>query len=210
MPKPKFYVVWKGRIPGIYENWEICSAQIKGFPGAEYKSFKTRAMAEEAYKSDPDTFIGQDIVETDLTPEEKALIGEPKLDSVSVDAAWNTATGRVEYQGVETRTKKVLFHQGPFADGTVNLAEFLAIVHGLAYCVQQGMTCAVYSDSRNAIKWVKSKEIRTNHPRRETNAELFALVDRALQWLHKHSYTNPLLKWETRAWGENPADFGRK
>ena len=35
----KFYVVWHGLSPGIYDSWEECEAQIKGVPGARYKSF---------------------------------------------------------------------------------------------------------------------------------------------------------------------------
>lgn len=210
MTKQKFYVVWKGRTPGIYDSWKACSAQITGFAGAEYKSFKTRTIAEEAYKNDSHKYIGQDTFETELTQEQLVLLGSPRPDSISVDAAWNIATGVVEYQGVETSSKKQLFHQGPFADGTINIAEFLAIVHALAHCHRTGLTCAIYSDSRNAIGWVKDKEVRTNHPRRETNKKLFELVDRALAWLNSHDYHNELLKWETRAWGENPADFGRK
>jgi len=210
MAKPKFYVVWKGRTPGVYESWEVCEAQIKGFAGAEFKAFKTRALAEEAFHGNSNEFIGQEVFETTLTPDQLALIGKPNLESISVDAAWNTQTGDVEYQGVETRTRKQLFHQGPFPDGTINIAEFLAIVHALAHCQRERLTCPIYSDSRNAIGWVKDKEVRTNHPRREANKKLFELVDRALAWLKTHENTNELLQWETRAWGENPADFGRK
>lgn len=210
MAKPKFYVVWKGRIPGIYETWDDCNAQIKAFPGAEFKSFKTRALAEHAFQQNSEQYIGQDIFETELTSEQLALIGKPRADSISVDAAWNTVTGDVEYQGVNTENTQILFHQGPFTDGTINLAEFLAIVHALAHCLKHGITCPIYSDSRNAIGWVKDKEVRTNHPRRETNKKLFDLVDRGLTWLKTHNYSNELLKWETKAWGENPADFGRK
>lgn len=210
MAKPKFYVVWKGRIPGIYEKWDDCNAQIKAFPGATFKSFKSRSLAEQAYQQGSEEYIGQDIFETELTPDQLALIGQPHMGSLSVDAAWNTFTGDVEYQGVYTNSKKIIFHQGPFTDGTINLAEFLAIVHALAHCQQQGITCPIYSDSRNAIGWVKAKVVRSNHPRRETNKKLFELVDRALAWLKTHHYSNELLKWETKAWGENPADFGRK
>lgn len=210
MSKPKFYVVWKGRKPGVYDSWEACSAQISGFPDAKYKSFKTREMADVAYKGDSEKYIGQDIFETELTKEQLESIGQPRNQSIAVDAAWNTATGDVEYQGVETMTRKELFHQGPFPDGTINIAEFLAIVHALALCHRDGLTYPIYSDSRNAIGWVKKKEVRTNHPRRDTNKKLFELVDRALIWLKTHEYRNELLKWETRAWGENPADFGRK
>jgi len=206
----KFYVVWEGHQPGVYESWEECKAQINGFPGAEYKSFKTKQLAEEAYRSNSTEFIGKDIHETTLTEEQLKLIGDPILDSISVDAAWNTFTGVVEYQDVNTKTREVLFKKGPFDDGTINIGEFLAIVHALAYCKQKNLNLPIYSDSRNAIKWIRDKEVRTNHPRSDKNTKLFELVDRGLKWLKENEYPNPLLKWETEAWGENPADFGRK
>ena len=210
MKKLKFYVVWKGRHIGIFDSWEECNAQIKGFAGAEYKSFKTKQLAEQAFNSPPAEFIGKDIFESELTEEQLFLIGNPVLDSLSVDAAWDTSTGRVEYQGVDTNTKKRIFHQGPYEDGTINIGEFLAIVHALAYSKKNKLSLPIYSDSRNGIGWVKDKEVRTNHPRSEKNKPLFELVDRALKWLQENDYPNPLLKWETKAWGENPADFGRK
>ena len=42
----KFYAVRKGRKPGIYSTWSECEAQVKGFPKAEYKSFRQRTDAE--------------------------------------------------------------------------------------------------------------------------------------------------------------------
>jgi ribonuclease HI len=68
----------------------------------------------------------------------------------------------------------------------------------------------IYSDSRNAIGWVRDKKARTNHKKSEKNTKLFELIDRAILWLEKNEDSNEVLKWETRAWGENPADFGRK
>jgi len=42
------------------------------------------------------------------------------------------------------------------------------------------------------------------------NAPLFDLIRRAEKWLIENTYSNPVLKWDTAAWGEIPADFGRK
>lgn len=210
MTKQKFYVVWKGRKTGIFDSWENCNEQIKAFPGAVYKSFKTKLLAEQAFKSDSRDFIGQNIFESELTEEQIKLIGQPIKESISVDAAWNTMTKIVEYKGVETVSGKILFKMGPLEDGTINIAEFLAIVHALAYCKQKNLVLPIYSDSRNAIKWVREKEVKTNHERSEKNIKLFDLVDRALKWLSENEYPNKILKWETAAWGENPADFDRK
>jgi len=208
--KPKFYVVWKGRKTGIFESWDECNAQIRGFKNAVYKSFLTKQLAEQAFNSPSKDFIGKDIFESELTEEQRILLGDPILESISVDGAWNTGTGVVEYQGVDTKTKKVLFKSELYEDGTNNIVEFLGIVHGLAYCKKNNLTLPIYSDSRNAIAWVRDKQARTDHPRRETNEKLFNLIDRAIKWLNENEYANQILKWETKAWGENPADFGRK
>ncbi|MBS1655099.1 MAG: ribonuclease H family protein [Bacteroidetes bacterium] len=210
MAKQKFYVVWKGRETGIFETWDDCKKQIHEFPQAEYKSFKTRKLAEEAFHSGSKDFIGKDFFETTLTEDQLKLLGDPILESIAVDGAWNTNTGIVEYQGVYTKTKEVIFKMGPFEDGTNNIVEFLGIVHALAHCKKDNIKLPIYSDSRNAISWVREKEARTNHERTEQNKKLFELIDRAVKWLKENEYENEILKWETQAWGENPADFGRK
>jgi ribonuclease HI len=37
----KYYVVFNGRVPGVYNSWKDCKAQVDKFPGAKFKSFKT-------------------------------------------------------------------------------------------------------------------------------------------------------------------------
>ena len=39
MAKSKYYVVWNGRKPGIYEGWDKCRDQVAGFTGAKFKGF---------------------------------------------------------------------------------------------------------------------------------------------------------------------------
>eukprot|EP00850_Spirogloea_muscicola_P011395 SM000070S21361 [mRNA] locus=s70:554543:557257:- [translate_table: standard] len=46
MPKRKFYAVRAGRQPGIFDSWEACERQVRGFPGTQFKSFASRADAE--------------------------------------------------------------------------------------------------------------------------------------------------------------------
>lgn len=47
MAKQKFYAVRKGRQTGIFKTWDECSQQVNNFSGAEYKSFKTEAEAND-------------------------------------------------------------------------------------------------------------------------------------------------------------------
>jgi ribonuclease HI len=128
-----------------------------------------------------------------------------------VDAAWNSVNKDMEYQGIFYKTDKRIFHLGPMPHGTNNIGEFLAIVHALGYCLKHGLLeMPVYSDSRNAIAWVKAKQCKTNLEQGPKTQPIFDLIHRAEHWLKNNMYSNPVLKWETKSWGENPADFGRK
>lgn len=57
MAKNKLYAVRIGRIPGIYTDWSQCESQIKGFSGAEYKSFTNIDDANEYMNPIPAIFI---------------------------------------------------------------------------------------------------------------------------------------------------------
>ncbi len=208
--KKKYYVVWKGRKPGIYQDWKECEEQIKGYEGAEYKSFLTRESAEKAFGGSYEKVKGVDARVLAFTGEQKIFIGEPVLESIAVDAAYSSGTGMMEYQGVNTKDKSLIFHKGPFPDGTINVGEFLALVHGIALLKKKGSKIPVYSDSRIAISWVKQKKANTKMPKTDKNVVLFDLIRRAEEWLQNNTYENPILKWETKYWGEIPADFNRK
>lgn len=212
MPKKqKFYTVWKGKVPGIYNTWEDCKAQIERYQGAQFKSFLTRGEAEEAYnQSYFDYQVKKPNNASGLSAEELAFIGQPDYHSIAVDAASAGNPGKMEYQGVDTRSKKKLFYQGPFVEGTNNIGEFLALVHGLAYLKQRKSDRIIYSDSRIAIGWVRKKKCGTKLEKNDRNEKLFQLVERAENWLKNNQYQTPIVKWETKFWGEIPADFGRK
>ena len=44
-----FYVVFKGRQPGIYESWRDCERQVVGFKGCKFRGFNTYAEALAAF-----------------------------------------------------------------------------------------------------------------------------------------------------------------
>ncbi len=208
--KPKFYVVWQGRKPGVYDSWDDAKLQTDGFAKPLFKSFDTKPAALKAFGERPHLHVGQGVKPVARQGKIDGLVGLPNPDSLVVDAAWNTATGDMEYQGIYLASKQKLFLKGPYRDGTNNIGEFLAIVHALALLHQKNSNIPVYSDSRTAIGWVKKRKANTKLEQTTRNAELFELLDRAESWLTSHRYANPVLKWETTVWGENPADFGRK
>lgn len=217
MGKRKYYVVWNGVEPGIYEDWTACKLQINGVDGALYKSFDSREAAEEAYASSPYIYIGKNAGREKQKPVELAERGDSVLllppevpaEALAVDAACSGNPGPMEYRGVYLRTGETVFHYGPVY-GTNNIGEFLAIVHALALMEQKKVYMPVFSDSRNALAWVRQKRCKTKLDRSARTEELYAMIGRAENWLKTHKWTTPLCKWETERWGEIPADFGRK
>lgn len=130
-------------------------------------------------------------------------------DAWAVDAACSGNPGPMEYRGIDLATGQVVFHFGPL-HGTNNIGEFLAIVHAAALMEQKGITKTIYSDSYNAILWVKKRQCKTKLEHTAKTDYLFQLIARAEKWLATHRISVPIVKWETSMWGEVPADFGRK
>jgi ribonuclease HI len=203
--KNKFYVVWEGYEPGIYSSWQECKLKIQNYPNAKYKSFESLEEAKEAYAMGFFSFQKQKKqISRSYTTE------GIEWKSIAVDAASSGNPGKMEYRGVVTKTKQVLFHMGPFPNGTNNIGEFLALVHGLAFLKEKKSDLPIYTDSRIAMSWIRQKKCKTKLAKNPKNEKLFELIKRAEIWLSKHTFNNPILKWETKSWGEIPADFGRK
>ncbi|MDR0750636.1 MAG: ribonuclease H family protein [Tannerellaceae bacterium] len=211
MAKGKFYVVWKGLNPGVYDNWEDCKKQVDGQEGAKYKSFASRQEAADALEKGY-TFRPKQAGAHKASPYsvKKKSAGSPNTESIAVDAACSGNPGDMEYRGVYVRTGQELFHIGPLKQGTNNIGEFLALVHGLALLKKGNSNLPIYTDSMNAMLWVKNKKSKTTLKRTPANEPVFDLIERAEKWLRENDYTTPIVKWETSRWGEIPADFGRK
>lgn len=266
MKANKYYVVWKGFAPGIYDSWEEAEMQVSGYPDASYRSYKSLEAATEAFREgfDKESLIkevqremqkmqqeGTQIVyqedienpkqplptdsqishttqpagtttvngrrltslgvrDVKVTNEVPPLSKEYLTDAIAVDAACSGNPGPMEYRGVYVKTGQELFRVGPLQGGTNNIGEFLAIVHGLALQEKQGTRLPLYSDSVNAQAWIRQGICKTQLAETEQNAPVFEMIRRAEAWLRTHTFRVPILKWETKKWGEIPADFGRK
>ena len=207
MSNHKFYVVWKGRKPGIYTSWPEAEAQVRGIGGAQYKAFGSRPEAETAFRSTYEVYKGKS---SSLGKWKHASV-QPIRPSICVDAACNGSPGDLEYRGVFTESGDQIFHFGPFQEGTNNVGEFLAIVHALTWMQKNKAPLPIYSDSENGISWVYQGKCKTSLKRTTRNAPLFAMIHSAENWLAENELEDDaVLKWDTGLWGEIPADFGRK
>ena len=206
--KSKYYVVWKGLERGVYDNWVDCLRRTQGVEGAQYKSFATREEAERAFNESPYEYLSRR--PRRAQPSSPKSVAPCIPQSLAVDAACSGNPGDMEYRGVYVETGREIFRVGPMAQGTNNIGEFLALVHGLALFKKSNCAMPIYSDSRNAMQWVRLKKCRTKLEQNAANAPIFELIRRAEKWLRENTYTTQILKWDTAAWGEIPADFGRK
>lgn len=213
--KKKFYVVWVGQQPGIYDNWPAAQKQIQGFKGAQFKGYTSLREAETAFKSAAPSALSRPSVGKSKVPyptkPSKSKQLPPRIpNSLSVDAACSGNPGPMEYQGVVTHDGRRIFHQA-FPLGTNNIGEFLALVHALAYLKEKNRPdVAIYTDSKIAMGWVAKKKAKTLLKHSPATESLYQMIARAEKWLQTHTYSNPIYKWPTKVWGEIPADFGRK
>ncbi len=221
--KQKYYVVWQGKKPGIYNDWDACKEQVVGVQGAQYKGFDSMAEAEAAIRLPYSSVVSSNtskssstsltsvlvIDENGMTAVKPGTDNPPVLDALAVDAACSGNPGVMEYQGIYIPTRTRVFHYRA-EKGTNNIGEFLAIVHGLSYLKKHRLNQIIYSDSVNAISWVRQKQCKSKLPEDASTAELWDYIHRAENWLRTNSYTTEIRKWDTDHWGEIPADFGRK
>lgn len=213
MSARKFYVVWDGRAPGIYDSWEEARLQIKGFPNARYRAYGSQEEATRAFRGDARQEMA---LYRQMAARKAEAVNYAAMnirgDAIAVDGACSRNPGPMEYRGVSVGTGKEIFRVGPVANATNNIGEYLAIIHAAALLKQRGdFTTPIYSDSRTALAWIRAGHHRSKIVPNAGNARACDLLRRADAWLAANGpIRNPLLKWDTENWGEIPADFGRK
>lgn len=226
----KYYVVWVGAEPGIYDSWTECQLQVKSYPGAKYKSYSDKESAVRAYRGDPAAELGlisaiaRHMASAKSRPEkidygdgttvrDYSTIPGIRLDAVAVDGACSGNPGDMEYRAVRVADGAELFRRGKAQGliGTNNIAEYLALIHIAAMLAARGdFSTPIYTDSRTALSWLRRGHSKTTLERTPRTAPTLDLLARADAWLAANAIRNPILKWDTESWGEIPADFGRK
>lgn len=116
---------------------------------------------------------------------------------IAVDGACSGNPGPSEYKIVDIATGKTLVRR-KIGIATNNHAEFIGLCHAIFSYPDQ----IIYSDSKTAMSWAKNKKVNSKHPHAE--------VDKCLKMLNEFSKNVKIVKWETRQFGEIPADFGNK
>ena len=162
----KFYVVWAGRQTGVFSDWVTTHRAVDQYPGARFKSFPTRAEAEQAFASGRDANIPAKTSDGKRT-------GIPKRDRTAGHTAHRFEVsiycdGACEPNPGHAGSGIVVYRNGKLAElwyglynpmGTNNTAELNALYHALRMAeteIKCGNTVEVCSDSAYAINCVRT------------------------------------------------------
>lgn len=181
----KFYVVRKGRQPGIYTTWPECEEQVKGFPGAVYKAFPTKAQAL--------AYVGECLPDclTVIPP----LTFDPRSTGIHVwvdGSCLPNSRGRLHFGWAylvldgERELHRASGHDVPVeARRHRNVAgEIQAVLHALEWCRARGIAAAaIHFDYQGLASWVEGAwKTRTSFTR--AYAERVRALGMTLTW-HK-------------------------
>jgi ribonuclease HI len=162
----KFYVVWSGRQTGVFTDWASTQRAVDKYAGARFKSFPTRAEAEQAfgrggYASIPPKTASR---QKTSTPDSERSAAHPSQQfdvSIYCDGACepnpgNAGSGIVVYRAGELAQ---LWYGLYNPMGTNNTAELNALYHALRMGeteIKTGNTVEVCSDSAYSINCIRS------------------------------------------------------
>lgn len=162
----KYYVVWQGRQTGIFNDWASCKQQIDHFPGARYKSFKTRQEAQAAFQSGSGktaAAVGQ--AGTFKKAPGVKTYSAAEIDAIQVDTKIFTDGGCEPNPG-KAGSGIALYRNGHLAElwyglynpnGTNNTAELNALYQAMRMAQQesqQGRSVVIFCDSKYAIQCI--------------------------------------------------------
>ncbi|MBR1772987.1 MAG: ribonuclease H family protein [Eubacterium sp.] len=186
MSGSKYYAVRKGLVPGIYNSWEECKNNVHGFPGAEYKSFKTLEEAK--------AYLGDISSDTEKASQDLVEYLSSKMTSSAiayVDGSYNVATGEYAYGMLIFHAGKLYEECKSFDDPEMssmrNVAgEIQGAARAMAYSVENGIdSLDIYYDYAGIEKWALG-EWKTNKEGTRAYKEYYVSIsDKLKVYFHK-------------------------
>ncbi len=162
----KFYVVWAGRQTGVFTDWATTHRAVDGYAGARFKSFPTRAEAEQAFARGSDASVPPK-----TSSRQKARTAGSERAAPHIAHQFDVSIycdGACEPNPGNAGSGIVVYREGKLAElwyglyhpmGTNNTAELNALYHALRLAeaeIKTGNTVEVCSDSAYAINCIRS------------------------------------------------------
>lgn len=211
-PKNKFYIV--EHIPGdyrVFDNWPECQAFVRGkpypFAGGVTKTQAMNKLAAAKRKRSTSQANGtrakSGSSRSKTKPDRSKSASHRPSGGICSDAGTHGNPGPCEYQVTDLSGQRLLHrHLGVHSN---NYAELAGIGAMIKYAIQHGET-VLWTDSTIAMGWIKSLRVGPTVHEPDKILDMARIINKLLR-------ENPqikLKKWDTRSWGQIPADFGRK
>jgi len=122
-----------------------------------------------------------------------------------------TNSGPSEYRCIDIKTKEIIFST-KIGFASNNMAEFLALMQALILSDSLKVSTTIFIDSWIAIAWFKNKRCYSRITLDDRTRDVYELIAECIDWLkkNKHRKLNTVILWQTRQWGQIPADYNRK
>lgn len=173
-----FYAVKKGRVNGIYSDWESCKEQVQGYKDAKFKKFKKRQEATD--------FINDVVVVSEKNKQYVYCDG-----SCIHNGSPNAKAGIGIYFGDNDSRNVSKRIEGK----KNNIAELTAMIQ--IYDIVKGVPLCIVSDSKYALQCVgsygkKCEQLQwPNIPNKELVKQLYyTYKDTSFEFLHVYAHTN--------------------
>lgn len=188
----KYYAVRNGFDgPKIYGSWDECQKAVKGFKGAQFKSFVSKSDAE-SYVSTVDD----------------VLTSYPEGHHITVDASSSIKQDFWEYRAVWSDTKEEIFKSPTYKGGTNNTGEVLGLAMAIKYRHENDLDCNIYCDSMTAISACEKGSYKMTS--KNISYETSKMILDALSEIRDMNRTN-IIHYNNGIIGiEIPSDFNRK
>jgi len=181
----KYYVVWKGIKPGIYDSWPAAKSQTDGRADAQFMGFPSKAEAEAAYQSTyTKALMSRSLNKSPSTKAYKSKSNTTSRNTVDTsnsshgnkvadiniycDGACSpnpgkSGTGIAIYENINGKSQLTSLWYGLYqANGTNNTAELNGLLKSFQVAqkyITQNKEVQILSDSKYSIdcitKWAK-------------------------------------------------------
>jgi ribonuclease HI len=148
----KFYAVKKGKVKGVYDTWDECQEQVRGFSGAEFKSFKSY---EEACAYVDGTLASAQpmSVKTPIDPAEVCIYTDGSFCEETM-----TPTSGIHLELFGGVSRDFAFQIEGYNSSRQLAGELASVISALTLCSQMGKRiCHIYYDYVGVEKWINGE-----------------------------------------------------
>ncbi len=207
MAKYSCYAVLEGRVPGVYDTWNECSAQVTGYSGAIFKGHICHSSARYEFRLHQRRKIAKFKIRTTPLAKKKKVSTLPTSEYIVAGASYDRFNDTLTYRVVMGGTNETLFESEVYSGGNQSLGEYLALIEALKWVRENYKhDIPVLSNSMSAIIWIENKAYKGSLGIHDMDSDLYLELKKAKEYLSDmcqdgYKYSLNTLKWNNKLLG---------